>query len=206
MRNCEGRDVVLVLAAGRGVRMGGPKALMMVGGRAWWRVQQERLASAGIETVWVVSREVGAAMRRDLRQGDAAMEIAESDPGLPMFASVAAGIRALVEGGVRPSGVFVLPVDVPAAGAAVWRALAAVGSRVAVPEYRGRRGHPVRLMWEFVERVIVPSLEDAGFLAQARLDRLVQGETTAVPVEDEAVVVNLNDPADVERWRDWAGS
>lgn len=202
MGHCEGRDVVLVLAAGRGVRMGVPKALMVVGGREWWRVQQERLGSAGVDAVWVASPEVASAMRR-AEESPAA--IVEADPMRPMFASVAAGIRALVERGVRPSGVFVLPVDVPAAGAAAWRALAAVGSRVAVPEHRGRRGHPVRLAWEFVERAIVPSLGDAGFLGQARLDRLVQGEAKAVPVEDEAVVMNLNEPADVERWRDWVG-
>ena len=49
---------VVVLAAGRGTRMGGPKALMEVRGRVWWRWQREWLApaeAAGATVVWLVS-------------------------------------------------------------------------------------------------------------------------------------------------------
>ena len=53
---------MIMLAAGRGTRMGSPKALMSVGGRAWWREQQERLTELRIASLWVVSEQVRRAM------------------------------------------------------------------------------------------------------------------------------------------------
>ena len=54
---------VLVLAAGRGRRMGGPKALMMVEGEPWWMRQRRRIAEVGIPMTWVVSPQVLDEMR-----------------------------------------------------------------------------------------------------------------------------------------------
>jgi CTP:molybdopterin cytidylyltransferase MocA len=70
-------EAVLVLAAGRGTRLGGPKALANItnDGRPWWLVQRERLAGVaarlgepdrggpGLTIVWVAGPEVAAALR-----------------------------------------------------------------------------------------------------------------------------------------------
>jgi CTP:molybdopterin cytidylyltransferase MocA len=172
----------LVLAAGHGRRMGVPKALMTVGGRGWWRVQEERLTRAGVDRLWVVSPQVGAAVH-----GPA---VVESSPDAPMFASVLAGVAA------RPNAsLFILPVDVPAPGPDIWRALAAAaGDRVAVPTFNGEHGHPVALSRLWIDRALKPAGETM------RLDHLIAPDTVYIPVHDRAVLVNLNTPDDARAW------
>lgn len=194
MNGCEREPVAIVLAAGRGSRMGGPKALMMVGGRAWWRVQRERLHAAGVRDVWVVSPEVRESMRRER---EAPEVIVTGEPSAPMFASIVAGIVALRDEGL--GGVFLLPVDVPGASEAVWSALARC-DRVCVPRCGDRRGHPAWLPWSFVERVILPRAGDAAWIMETRLDQLIAEDVVEVEVQDAGVVVNLNEPGDVEGW------
>ena len=47
--------------------MGGPKALMQVGGRVWWRIQEERLGAAGVAPVNMVSDADGQIRRVPIR-------------------------------------------------------------------------------------------------------------------------------------------
>lgn len=172
----------VVLAAGRGRRMGGPKALMRVVGREWWRLQEERLEHAGVHRVWVVSPAVRAQVR--------GLTTAEADPDAPMFASVLAGMRA-----APGAGLFILPVDVPAPGPDVWRLLAAAADAgVAVPTSHGERGHPIALSRPWIDRV----LSRAGH--EDRLDHLIGPDVVEVPVADPGVLANLNTPGDVRAW------
>lgn len=162
--------------------MGGPKALMTVGGQPWWRVQEQRLALAGIARLWVVSPDVRAAVR--------GLTTADADPDCPMFASVLAGVRA-----AQGVGLFILPVDVPAPGPDVWRSLAAAaGGGVAVPTFNGKRGHPIALSRLWIDRV----LSHPG--NNGRLDRLSAPDTLDVAVADPGVLVNLNTPDEVRAW------
>ena len=192
-----GHDRVLVLAAGRGTRMGTPKVLMLVGGEPWWVRQARRIDDAGLGQTWVVSESVRTTM---LAQG-AGVGFVTADAGAPMFESLVAGLVALRED--PPRGVFVLPVDVPAPGRGVFDSLSG-SAGASVPVYRGKAGHPVYLPWGWVRgRVLTPgqggeaSPLDGG---RRRLDRLLDGEAVRVAVDDPATVVNLNTPGDLERW------
>ncbi len=189
-------DRVLVLAAGRGTRMGTPKALMRVGGEPWWAVQQRRIDDAGPAQTWVVSAPVRTAM---VEQG-ARLDCVTADGGLPMFESLVAGLVRL--GDDPPRGVFVLPVDVPAPGRGVFGVLPGPGA--VAPVYRGKPGHPVYLSWGWVRRrILTPGQGGAAPPLsgdQRRLDRLLAGEVVRVEVDDPATVANLNTPEDLERW------
>lgn len=189
-------DAVVMLAAGRGSRAGGPKALHAVAGRVWWQIQHESLMRLGRPVTWVVSSRVAEAWR-----GEAGIPnhvvIAANDEQ-PMFASVLAGL--LAQRRSPPMGVFILPVDVPAPREETWRALAAERDRPARPAVNGIRGHPVRLPWEFIERTVLPIASDAARVPAARLDHLIANEAVTVPVNDERVGWNLNLSADFERW------
>ena len=183
----------LVLGAGRGRRMGGPKPLMDAGGRPWWRVQESRLDAAGIPRLWVLSDDAGAAM---LDAGFIPERATIADPDAPMFESLAAGIAGLVPD--EPRGVFVLPADVPAPGPAVWPALAlAAADAVARPVYKGKHGHPAALSGTWIEQVLGPAMEDGK---EHRLDELIAGVVRDVEVDDPTVSVNLNSPRDLSRW------
>ena len=185
------KDHIVVVAAGRGKRMGLPKALMPVGGRPWWRHQHERLGTLERDTTWVVSCEV----RREIELvAGAPRRCLIGDAAAPMFASVLVGLESLKSD--PPRGVFILPVDVPAPGPTIWQALAAAKT-VAVPTHRGKRGHPVYLPWTVVERKVL----DAGAGGRdLRLDDLIRPIAREIEVDDAAVATNLNTPADVRAW------
>jgi CTP:molybdopterin cytidylyltransferase MocA len=200
---------VLVLAAGKGTRMGGPKALMNVGGRVWWKQQQERLERVGVGGVtWVVSPVVRAAMAAEGgaggagEAGGAGVRVVEADPEKPMFASLLVGLELLRSR--PPQRVFVLPVDCPAAEPGVWTRLAETDG-VAVPQYGEKHGHPVCLAWSFVSGPMDRAVKECRLSGrdpghQLRLDHLVNKAVTAVAVNDSDVAVNLNSAAAVAIW------
>jgi CTP:molybdopterin cytidylyltransferase MocA len=189
-------QVAIVLAAGRGRRMGTPKALMQVASRPWWQWQAERLREAGVPDLWVVSPEARRAISGGGREP---IRMVEGDPEAPQFESFLAGVRELrasAEG--PPEGVFVLPVDVPAPGKRVWQTVCEAG-RVAVPMAEGVHGHPLFLAWDWLEEVL-RDRPDHARASQLRLDALIAPVATYVEVHDPSVAVNLNTPEDVERW------
>lgn len=181
---------VVVLAAGAGKRMGGPKALMPVWDQPWWRVQRDRLSAMNLTQVWAVNDHVEEAM--DLNP-DAPGRRVLVDATEPMFASVAAGLRDLREKKLR--GVFVLPIDVPAPSPAVWEALAR-STRCSAPLFDNRKGHPVYLPTTWIEANVIPALHDA----ESRLDHLIGDSLELVEVSDPDVVCNLNTQDDLLRW------
>lgn len=207
-----GIDHVIVLAAGRGTRAGGPKALHPVGTEQWWTVQQNRLVRVGLPVTWVVSQRVRAGMAGG---GTMPERVVIADEHAPMFASVLAGMGCVgrtsqePHSGEPPStvrGVFVLPVDVPAPGRVVLTRLAGAlnsseGAVAAIPMHDGRHGHPVYVSWAFVSTRVL----GVAHKAEARLDRLIGSARVEVPVEDSCVLVNLNTPEDFEGWarREW---
>ncbi|MGQ0628432.1 MAG: nucleotidyltransferase family protein [Phycisphaerales bacterium] len=187
-----GHTTVVLLAAGQGRRMGGPKALMNLSGRAWWAVQNDRLA--GRRAVWVASAEVRPAL-----VGVVSVVAASTDP---MFESVRVGVRHALED-AECRGVFILPVDVPVPGAVVFAALeAAAADGPALPAHRGVRGHPAFLPRDWATDHIL----NAPLEPPPRLDALMKPSETIVDVDDPSVCVNLNTPADRARFEAGAGT
>lgn len=187
----------LILAAGRGRRMGGPKALLDIHGQPWWRIQSERLAATTIPATWVVSEPVRLALAPYAGAPECTVG---ADPDAPMFASILAGLRELAAN--PPRGVFVLPVDAPAPGPAVWRDLASAADSapVVIPQYHGKSGHPVLLSWVWIERTLMPAAASAADPRTLRLDALIAPVARHLPVTDPCVVINLNTPDDVSAY------
>ncbi|MGE3107549.1 MAG: NTP transferase domain-containing protein [Phycisphaerales bacterium] len=240
MRPCN-ECAIVVLAAGRGTRMGGPKALMSVPSEAaralrsnepprpavrpWWRVQHERLRPLGGELFWVVTSDVRDAMLATARD-DIRFVIVE--PGQPMFDSVLRGISAALGQELDPAGrdlaalataltsrargVFLLPVDVPAAEPRVWGALRATGEQAPVVPTcadgaaSSRRGHPVFLPGAWIRTRFADAVRSgaasglSAALDRLRLDQLIEPDRIECPVTDRSVITNLNTPADVASW------
>jgi molybdenum cofactor cytidylyltransferase len=180
----------IVLAAGSGTRMGGPKALLRVGDRTLTERHVERLLEAGCERVVVVTRpELATALVALLPPQSIVVEAATESPA----ESLAVAARCL-ESSSPTALVIVTPVDLlPATTATIERLLAAVrdadGVLAATPSHGGKGGHPV------VARL---SILRAG-LAQPLRDRLqaLGAQRLRVVVDDPAVIGDFDRPADL---------
>lgn len=181
----------VVLAAGRGERMGAPKAAIEVSGRTFLESILRTLEAAGIGTVRVVLAPPGAAGAR----GEPERWVVNPDPDRGMLSSLRCGLRALPE---NVQAVLVWPVDHPRVSAATVRALAGAWRLgrppVVVPSHGGRRGHPVLFDAGLIgELLAAPDRDGARAVVRAHEDRV------ELPVDDGAILDDIDTPADLAR-------
>lgn len=190
-----GRPVAgLLLAAGAGRRMGGPKALLEVDGEPLVRRGVRLLDQGGCAPVVVV---VGASAGRVRRLCDGAevVEAAEWDTG--MGASLRAGLAALQGRGL--GGCVVALVDQPdvtSEAVARLRAAHAAGAVAAVATYGGRPRNPVLLDRPVWEDVAAHAQGDEGARPwlRAHPDLVVQVDCSDVGTPDD-----VDTPQDLAR-------
>lgn len=198
------RSLVVVLAGGQGKRAGGPKALKMVAGRPWWRLQCEAIATDGLAPVavlhpdaWSCSEPPPSTPEQQPWAAPAPVMVVSSEPVEPAFHSLLRGLRALPSG----QGAWVLPVDCPWPGAAVLHPLTpaiesdrflAVIPIALTADGSWRGGHPVWLSAAAVHMLLGPA---AGDPSHHRLDEWMRGHTDQVAriaVAENSVLANYN--------------
>jgi CTP:molybdopterin cytidylyltransferase MocA len=189
----------LLLAAGAGRRMGGPKALLRDGhGVPFLDRAVGTLLDGGCDTVTVVLGAAADDARLLLDEAgwtaDPAVDVAVAfDWAEGMGASLRTGLSALLAGGATAA--LVTLVDLPDVDAAVLRRVAAAGSgpgALVRATYAGRPGHPVLIGREHW----------AGVAATARGDRgareYLQGHAaTSCECGDLATGRDLDRPEDL---------
>jgi CTP:molybdopterin cytidylyltransferase MocA len=190
-------SAAIVLAAGEGRRMGGPKALLVVDGKPLVASHVERLREVGCRPIIVVVRASVAAAVRAILSDVPEARVVPADTA-SMAASLALGLEYV---SAEPSQVVVVsPVDtLPVQRAtleALLSAVMAAGVQVATPCHRGRGGHPVvareRLLQVFRRR-------DPGTLRE--VIRSAEPRRHRVNVDDPAVGGDLDTPADLAALR-----
>ncbi len=189
--------ITIVLAAGRGERLGGPKALL-----AWLLAPQRwlmPLAAAHVEArnesdrVIVVTRaDIAERLRHHARMSFARSArgelcISTADDALGPAGSLAAAAALDLPGDAR---LLITPVDCPPAEhATVGRLLAALDQGLAAkPRHRGKGGHPVALCASLLERYRVPDPPPLRELLASLGDGLIE-----VAVDDPGVLVDIDD-------------
>jgi molybdenum cofactor cytidylyltransferase len=188
--------VAVVLAAGAGRRMGGPKALLRIGSESFLARAARILARPGVRAVVAVvgheAARVGA--ESGVPPGVALVENERHADG--MLSSI---LRGLDEAeALRADAVLLHPVDHPLVDpATVDRVVAALqdGAVIAVPTQDGRRGHPGgfgRAAWAALRRA-PPERGARAVLADH------PGWVVHV-AGDPGCVTGIETPADYERW------
>lgn len=197
-----GRGVAaLILAAGAGTRMGGPKALLEFRGRLLVERAIEAARAGGCAQVVAV---LGAAaeevrQRADLRGAAVVLNQGWNEG---VGSSLRAGLDALGSefGDARTAPIdaaLILLVDQPLIGAdavhavlTAWRG----GARLAAASYAGRRGHPVLLGREHWAAAAREAIGDVG--ARAYL-AVRAAQLALVPCDALADPRDLDVPADL---------
>jgi molybdenum cofactor cytidylyltransferase len=182
----------VVLAAGSGSRLGGPKLRMVAGGKSFLAHTVEVLASAGAGPICCV---VGAEDASWACQE--ALDVAvcvNPDPARGMLSSVIVGL-AFVRG--EAAGTLIAPVDHPYVCVSTIKSLleifAGFPDHVIKPVYRGRTGHPVVLPCTMFQAV----LEASGMTTLREVLAQTGVPVRYVEVDDEGVLVNVNTQADI---------
>jgi len=133
----------IILAAGRGERIGGPKALLTLGGESFLARAARVLARPGIERVVAVLGHEAERVAREANLPPGVAVVVNAGYGEGMLTSIQAGLAAAEAAGAE--GVLIHPVDHPLVDAATAdRVIAALqgGATIAVPSHDDSRGHP----------------------------------------------------------------
>lgn len=186
----------IILAAGASERMGYPKALLTYRGQPFLAGVLSACEAVGIEMRVVVLGYHADKIKSEMDLGDAhVVESAELDAG--PIGSIRAGLRFLE--GKPVEGVVIWPVDRPhvavASVSAIADAFRAGHQPIVVPTHGGSRGHPVLFGRDvFAELLAAPDDEGARTVVHRDPGRVLE-----VPVEDAAVLEDLNTPEDYKR-------
>lgn len=135
--------VALLLAAGEGRRMGGPKALLRLHGETFLAHATRLLTRPGVDAVVAVLGHDAERVRAEVELPPGVVTI--ENPGYRdgMLSSVLTGLDEAEHRGA--DAILLHVVDQPAtAPATVDRVIAALhaGAKIAVPSFDGRRGRP----------------------------------------------------------------
>jgi CTP:molybdopterin cytidylyltransferase MocA len=187
------RVVAIVLAAGEGRRMGGPKALLPLGEGTLLAHACRLFARPGIASVVAVLGAQAQRVRAEAGLPAEAMVVVNDRWREGMLTSVWAGLDAAEE--LEAEAVLLHPVDnpfvEPATINAVLGALAR-GAEIAVPSHAGRRGHPAgfaRATWPALRA----APKDQGARAVLAQD---PGRVVHVPAAEDCLV-DLDSPRDL---------
>jgi CTP:molybdopterin cytidylyltransferase MocA len=180
----------LLLAAGAGTRLGGPKALIGMEGRTLVERGVDLLRAGGCDPVLVV---LGAAADRIRPLVEA--EVAVADEWREgMGASLRAGLQALLA--TDATACVVALVDQPLIGAEAVRRLIRAGGSAAAASYDGALRNPVLLAREVWADVASLAVGDVGARAWLRAN---PSRVTAVPCGDTGRPDDVDTAEDLER-------
>jgi CTP:molybdopterin cytidylyltransferase MocA len=150
------RVAAVVLAAGEGRRLGGPKALLSIGGTSFLAHVCGQFSAAGVTEIVAVLGAQAARVRAEAGMPEGVTVVVNEDWPRGMLSSVCHGIAAAEDA----DAVLVHPVDNPSVTPATIRRVVTAleaGALIAVPSHAGRRGHPAGF-----SRSVWPALREAA--------------------------------------------
>jgi molybdenum cofactor cytidylyltransferase len=185
-----------ILAAGESRRMGEPKALVPFQGLTF----VEHLLAATRHARVGITRIVLGARAEEIRpklKVDPATIVVNPDWPRGQLSSIHAAIRSLPSR--MTEGLILCPVDHPLVSLRLVAELIeyfdSSGKSIALPTYRGKRGHPVIFRSSLYDELLAAPPE----IGARQVVWAHAQEIKEVPTTEEGVVLNLNDPENLRK-------
>lgn len=179
--------VAIILAAGKGERIGQPKWQLTYQGKTFLDIIVAKLHAAALFDCACVVRS------ESIPENSLCQNIINPDPDNGMISSIFYG----VQNAALAAGYLIFPVDHPHIQAttllALREAFATHPEMVIQPCFQGEVGHPIIIPQSIA--TLIPQLDYAGGLKQLLIDNQVV--TKYVPVDDHGVLTNINLPSDL---------
>ena len=183
--------VGVLLAAGNGSRFGSDKLLHPLADATPLGLAAARRLRPACDRVLAVVRP-GSDRLADLLAAEGFELVVNADARLGMGHSLAAGVRAAADAAGWIVALADMPYIAPASYGRVADALRAGGS-IVIPEYRGRRGHPVGFARQWGEQLMaLTGDEGARRIVTAFPEAIVRCET-----DDPGIVRDVDQVADL---------
>lgn len=173
-----------------------PKALLPWLGRPLIQYQLEQIAATGAAHVVAVTGFHAKRLAPYLQSFSNVRVVENPDPARGRASSIALGLSALPN---TLSAICIVNVDQPCAAATLaqlFAAIATAGKLIAIPRYRGKRGHPPVFANALRHELLHVREETQGLKAVTHAHR---AETVYVDLDDPGIGWNLNTPADYRR-------
>ncbi len=190
----------IILAAGMGERIGGPKALLELEGQTLLERMVSLLSWLPLNQITCVINQTIQEKIQDLatiavpRSGDL-LTVVNNDLDTGPLRSIQIGLEAFEK---RNSNVLIMPVDFPFIKPSTIRLLLETinPGRVNIPVYQGKRGHPPVFGSKLIPQLWKAPLDKgARWIYQALPDKINHIET-----DDEGILQNVNTPEDWQKW------
>jgi molybdenum cofactor cytidylyltransferase len=176
----------IVLAAGLSSRSGRFKMALPLGDRSLIERAIEGMYAL-VDRVLVVVGWRAERIRELLSPYDKVELVTNPHYRAGMFSSVQAGASR-----VRASRFFLLPGDCALVPAQVYRQLLATDADIAIPTFRGKRGHPVLMRGGLASEIL--ALPREAILR----DYIAHRGFVPIEVEDDRILIDLDTPQDYE--------
>ena len=191
---------VIILAAGESKRMGIPKGLLNYQGKTFLSYQIDQVSNMGFSKIVVVLGKNEKIYQEKIPELKKHTIIVNPAPEKGQFSSIQCGLLSLSN--VSQSGAFILPIDVPCPDYDVWEQLAIElllsDANVSIPEFQGKKGHPVLLSEEFKQHLLSCDSESRlDFKIHKQID---EHKAKVISVNDKNITLNINT---LEEWKEY---
>lgn len=192
---------VIILAAGESKRMGIPKGLLNYQGKTFLSYQIDQVSNMGFSKIVVVLGKNEKIYQEKIPELKKHTIIVNPAPEKGQFSSIQYGLLEISK--ESQSGVFILPVDVPCPNRTVWELLVegliSSDSNVSIPEYEGKKGHPVLLSEEF-KQYLLTCKTDSRLDFEIKKQQDMQ-KAKIISVKDIKITYNLNTLEEWEKFK-----
>ena len=175
--------------------MGSSKALLTIGTQTFLNKLIADYRVLGCRPILAVAGKHFRAIRESLTDSDVLL-LRNPDPDRGAFSSLQLAVQNLPP---ACDGFFIHPVDHPAVNLKSLRHLLSAWfgepRQAMKPTFEGRGGHPVLLGKDWIKRIA--STPNSSNLRE--LLRRFEADVRLVPVTDEAILLNVNRPDDLEK-------